>query len=155
MNVRMLGIGAAMALVAFAADSKPIQLKASLAGDNQRYVGTWQAKAASNNVRKKFDNTVLIVMPNGDALYERCAGQVDGGSSRLSGTTLSDVVVGSIEDGRLTLARPTFPYVRERSFKLDRAPFQHDGDWYMVLDGVTLRKLGANESSDFASWECP
>lgn len=155
MNAQLVGMAAALALAAFPADAKPLQLKASLAGQNQQFVGTWQAKKVSDYSTRNYDNTVLVLMPDGSALFKHCTRHLVGSTSSVSGTSLSDIVVGSIEDGKLTLARPSFPYAREQTFKLDSAPYRENGQWYMVLDGTILRKLSANEKSDYAAWECP
>ena len=155
MNTRTIGLAAVLAVAAFSADSKPITLKASLAGENQPFVGTWQAKKVSDYSSRNYDNIVLVLMPDGSAMFKHCTKHSEGSTNRLSGTILSDTVVGSIDAGILTLAKPSFPYVRAQSFSLDRAPYQEDGHWYMVLDGTTLRKLGANEKSDYAAWDCP
>jgi hypothetical protein len=155
MNIRLVALATLLALAATSADSKPIQLKASLAGENQPFVGTWQAKKISDYSTRNYDNTVLVLMPDGNAMFKHCAKHLVGSTSSVSGTVLSDTVVGSIGDGELTLARPSFPHIREQTFKLDSAPYRENGQWYMVLDGTILRKLGANEKSDYAAWECP
>jgi hypothetical protein len=155
MNARTVGLAAVLALAAFSADAKPIQFKADLTGANQQFIGTWQAKKESDFSSRSFDNTVLLVMPDGRAMFKQCSKHLVGNTSSLSGPNLTDVVVGSIGDGELTLAKPSFPYFRVQSFKLDSAPYRENGQWYMILDGTVLRKLGAYEKSDHTAWECP
>ena len=155
MNARLVGMAMVLAVAAFSANAKPIQLKASLVGENQPFVGTWEAKKESDYRSRSYDNTVLVLMSNGGAMFKHCAKRQVGSTSSVSGTILSNVVVGSIGAGELTLARPSFPYIREQSFRLDSAPYRENGQWYMVLDGTILRKLGVYEKSDYAAWECP
>ena len=155
MNARLVGMATVLALAAFAANAKPIQPKASLAGEIQSFVGTWQAKKESDYSSRSFDNTVLVVLPNGSAMFKHCTKHVVGSNSSISGTVLSDTVIGAIGDGELTLSKASLPNVHEQIFALDSPPYRENGQWYMVLDGTVLRRLGAFEKSDHATWECP
>jgi hypothetical protein len=155
MNVRTIGMAMLLAIAANPADSQPIQVKPGRAGEFQQFVGTWQSKKESDFSSRSFDNTVLVVMPNGGAMFKHCTKHVVGSTSSVSGTVLADTVVGSIGDGELTLTKASLPNVREQVFALDSPPYRENGQWYMVLDGTVLRKLGAYETSDNATWECP
>jgi hypothetical protein len=155
MKARTIGLATALVLATFSANARPIQLKANLAGENRNFVGTWQAKQVSDYSTRNYDNTVLVLTQDGSALFKHCAKHLVGSTSNVSGTSLNDLVVGAIADGQLTLAKPSFPNVPEQTFQLDSAPYRENGQWYMVLDGTVLRKLGATEKSDFATWECP
>ena len=155
MNVRTIAMTMLLAVASNSADSKPIQMNTGLAGDIQQFVGTWQSKKESDYSSRSFDNIVLVVMPNGSAIFKHCTKHVVGSTSSVSGTVLSDGVVGSIGDGELTLAKSSVPNVREQVFALDSPPYRENGQWYMILDGTTLRKLGSYEKSDYAAWECP
>ena len=89
MNIRMIIVAMLLALASSSADSKPIQLKASLVGENQPFVGTWEAKKESDYRSRSYDNTVLVLMSNGGAMFKHCAKRQVGSTSSVSGTILS------------------------------------------------------------------
>lgn len=138
-----------------AAGAEPIQLTTKLDGPNKAYVGSWESQLRFAGFPGSWDNTVLVLGKDGNAMFKHCAGRASVTASNLSGSIISDVVVGAIGNGSLTLASSKFPYARQKSFRLDRAPYQEGGRWYLVIDGEKLRKLEAGETSDHATWQCP
>jgi hypothetical protein len=63
--------------------------------------------------------------------------------------------MSEVSNQALALSKPSTPFIAEKKFRMDRAPYEENGQWYLVLDGLRLRKLGQDETSDYKNWTCP
>ncbi len=119
------------------------------------FIGHWEVKNTVAGDAGNFDNTALIIKKDGTVEYKHCSRGANSAVTQSSGEALSNLVVGDIGNGLLSLAKPTTPYYAEKKFRMDREPYQEGGRWYIELDGIKLRKLEDGETSDYASWQCP
>ncbi len=119
------------------------------------FIGHWEVKNAVAGDVGNFDNTALIIGENGTVEYKHCSRGTNQAATQSSGEAFSNLVIGDIGNGVLSLAKPATPYYAEKKFRMNREPYREGSKWYLELDGIKFRKLEDGEISDYASWQCP
>jgi len=97
------------------AAKKAAEEGAAVAELRKQFVGHW-----------KGDGMDLLIAPDGTVKYERLKG---GSSRKLTGATISAFRRDSFD---VTLLLMT------TTFKIDRAPYQEEGRWHVVIDGAHM-----------------
>lgn len=117
---------------------------------NRDYLGTWVHKesAFGNNVR--VDNRLLAFYDDSTVSYFRCTKRA--GMSKS--VNIPESYISKLSETELLIEVDLFVTTAKLRFRIDRHPFEHDGDWFMQVDKVEFRKLHADEPSDHESWPC-
>jgi hypothetical protein len=122
----------------------PIQLTDS------RYLGAWlhEENAFGNNIR--VDNRLLAFYDDNTVSYFRCTKR--GGST--THISFPEAYISKLEAGELIVEADIFFTSAKLKFRVQRPPFERDGDWFMQMDGLEFRKMHTGEPSDHESWPC-
>jgi len=147
---------AAVVLVACSRMRDPLPMT----GARAALVGTWVSKQAIP-AEGKTVNVVLILRSDSGASYMSCmdyqqrsdSGSVSQGHSYQGAR---GGVVTAMSDKQLTLSVPMMDSGLAMNFNLDIAgpPHEEGGAWHWTVDGVSLRKLDPDETSDHEQWPC-
>jgi putative transposon-encoded protein len=114
------------------------------------FLGTWIHKenAFGNDVR--VDNRLLAFYDDSTVSYFRCTKRA-GMSKKVS---VPDSYISKLNGSELVVEADLFITTAKLKFRIDRHPFERDGDWFMQVDKVEFRKLHDGEPSDHESWPC-
>jgi len=146
------------AVVVLASCSKPVPIK--LNHHLQDYIGTWQFRFEDIQKQEiRIDNMLLILNENGSGKYRRCVVHVTKTShsrkSFRSSVEFPDAVITRIENSTLSLAQKTGWFHFDSDLKIDRAPYQENGQWYLQVEGKKLSKIAAEDGGTKTGWHCP
>lgn len=130
-----------------------------LNGDKAVYVGTWMNLAAIP-AEGKTDNTVLVLNADGSGLYMHCMdySRSQGGVSSKghSYNGIGEGFVTSVQNDQIVLSQssPQLGISLNYTLATRGRPYYEQGNWYVHVEGTTLRKLRPGEESNHQAWPC-
>lgn len=136
-------------------DSEPVRL----AGIQKSYIGVWQYTDPDNTAETKMNNMLLVINPDSSAIYSRCIKDTkteNGGSSSSysKSVTLPKAILTALEHDRFVLEQGLGLFSFDLEFEINKMPYLEGEEWYLVVDGIKLRKLNENEYGT-TNWKCP
>ncbi len=121
-----------------------------LEGDRAHLSGVWLYQKQDFGSDVAFDYRMLVLYPDGRAVYKRCS-KSPGASKSVN---LGSAYVSRLTDSELVLTTNLFVTTVETEFTIDRPAWQEGNDWFMNLDGATFRRLKPGEQTGHESWPC-
>jgi len=122
----------------------------ALPADKQSLLGVWIATQSEFDNDVTSDNMLLVFHRNNQVSYLRCINRLNGHSY----TNLPDAKLVRITDDEFEIAKDFFITDFNKTFIIQRLPYQTNGEWRLTVNGVSLRKLKAGEKSDHKNWQC-
>ena len=105
--------------------------EAPIPADKRAFVGTWTASTGFTLVidSSGFANVIQTLRPQ--------LSDSENLSIRVAGPIIRRIQVHFPNDRTLQLITP---HLYAREYRITRAPYQADGRWHLVLDGVALER---------------
>jgi hypothetical protein len=131
-----------------------------LAESQKMYDGVWQHfyEAKSDN-SFEHENTLFIINSDGSALYKTCDVAVNkpSGARTAARTTtyLDSAFLTALTQNELTLTQEAGFINVDFDFEINKAPFEANGTWNMIIDGVQVSKINDANVTQLIAHECP
>jgi predicted small lipoprotein YifL len=111
--------------------------------------GVWEKTETKDN-GLSIHNMLLVFHSDSTVTYVRCMKKIGRRSSQsLPGLNLIRFAGNEFD---IQIAWGVFSWTEH--FTVARFPYQENGQTYLDVNGVKLRKLLPNETSDYANWPC-
>jgi hypothetical protein len=126
--------------------SQPVALPA----DKQNLLGTWLAIQSKLDNDLLSDHTMFVFHKNNHVSYLRCINRKNGHLYY----NFPDSRLVSISDTGFEIATDIYIMDWNKKFTINRLPYKNNGNWYLVINKITLRKLKSGERSGHETWKC-
>jgi hypothetical protein len=138
----------ALLLCACETATQPIMLE-----PNSDLLGVWEYQFDESGEGTHTDQFLLVFHQDSTVDYKRCKNHTGGNSERHSHRTMSGARILEVKPHAIRIGIKLF-LTFDTELKFERFPYSENGDAFIVVDGIRLRRLKPGETSNHESWKC-
>jgi hypothetical protein len=120
---------------------------------NSDLLGVWEYQFDESGDGTHTDQFLLVFHQDSTVDYKRCSNRTGEDAERHSYRTMSGARILEVKPHAIRIGIKLF-ITFDTELKFERFPYSENGDAFIVVDDIRLRRLKPGESSNHASWKC-